>query len=111
MAALIGLWAILVSIIGLNGFAAGVVAVLHLWRPEQSRGGKVLFAVVFSGLLPTSLMIPSFLFAASVGTIAPVGMMIGAVVMFVLALVISLPGALIVARKLDAPGDHYRAFE
>ena len=111
MTSLLGLWAIVISIIALNVFSIGIVAVLHLWRRRQSRGGKVLIAAVCTGLLPASLMVPSLLLSVSIGATAPAGLLIGAVVVFVAAMVVSLPGALIVARKLDAPGEDYRAFE
>jgi hypothetical protein len=111
MAALIGLWGIVVSLIFINGFAAGMVAILFAWRRSQRRGSRVLTAVVLTGLLPASMMVPALLAQASAGFESPAGMIIGTVGVFVLAMAGSLPGALIVARKLEAPGDEFRAFE
>jgi hypothetical protein len=108
---LVGLWAIFVSIVGLNGFAAGIVTVLYLWRRQQRRGTRVLAAVMLTALLPASLMAPGMLMSASAGATAPVGMLVGTAFLFAAAMVVSLPGALIVARKLEAPGDEFRAFE
>jgi hypothetical protein len=111
MASFIGIWAIVVGVVGLNGFAAGTVAVVHLWKRQQSRGGKVLIAAISSALLPTSLIVPGMLLSASVGGTAPAYVVLGAIMMFAMSLVASLPGAIVVARKLEKPGDEYRAFE
>lgn len=108
---MIGLWTLLVGIIGLNGFAAGMVAVLHVWRSKRPRRSRVLIAATITGLVPAALAAPAMLVDMSSGMVAPVGLLIGIAVACVLAMAASLPGAVIVARKLDGPGDAYRAFE
>jgi len=111
MIALIGVWGIVVGVIGLNGFAAGIVTVLHLWKRCQSRGGKVLIAAVSSALLSTGIIGPRLLFLSSAGGTTPAMIALGAIIMFVVAMAASLPGAIIVARKLEAPDDVYRTFD
>jgi MFS superfamily sulfate permease-like transporter len=111
MTPLIGLWTILVLIIGLNGFAAGMVAVLKGWRSKQSRRSRALTAAAVAGLFPAAIALPAMAVDVSAGSMAPLGLILGIAVICVVAMVASLPGAVIVARKLDGPGDAFRAFE
>ena len=103
-------WVILVLIVGLNGFAAGVVALLHAWRRTQRRRSRVLTAGAVAGSLPAVLLLPLMLLDISWEVEAPMAF-IGAGVFSAIAFVVSLPGAIVVARKLEGPGDAYKAFE
>ena len=111
MAWAIGIWGILISIVGVNLSAAGVVAILHAWRSKMRRGGRIFTAAAMTGLLPASLMIPTMLPGVSAGAEAPVGLVVAFFMVLGMVTVVSLPGALIVARKLEAPGDEFRVFE
>lgn len=111
MAAFIGIWTILVSIVGLNGFAAGMAAVLHVWRPQQRRRDRALKAAAITGFLPASLLAPAMIGGFSAGSEALTGLIIGFAAIYLISSVVSLPGATIVARSLERPGDAYRAFE
>lgn len=109
----IGIWAILVSVIGFNLSAAGMVAILHAWGSKMRRGGRIMMAALVAGLLPASALIAVGL-ADTVWSSSPEEPFVMALafgMVLAVATVVSLPGALIVARKLEAPGDDYRAFE
>jgi hypothetical protein len=106
----IGIWAILISIVILNGCAAGVVAILHAWGSKMRRGGRALAAVLVTGLLPAAMILPGFFRTGVFGEESTV-VVLGLAMILVLSSVVSLPGALIVARKLEAPGDEFRTFE
>lgn len=106
----IGVWSVVVGVIALNGFAAGIVAGLHVRRRSMRRRSRVLLAAVAAGLLPAQFMIvvplaeggageELFIWALAFGMSLAVGTLL------------SLPGAIVASRKLDAPGDDYRAFE
>jgi hypothetical protein len=103
-------WVAVTGFIGLNGFAAGVVAVLQAWRSGMRRGSRIFVASATSALLPASYMI---VIPAMTGTSGEeFGIMIlSSAVIFAFATVVSLPGAIIVSRKLVQPGDEYRTFE
>ena len=102
-------WMLIVTLVGLNGFAAGVVAVLHIWRRETRRRTRILLASVAGGLLPMSPLL-AFAFGGEV-TGVPLVLVIVAGVFSAMAAAASLPGAVIVARRLEGPGDAVRAFE
>ena len=105
------IWVIVVFIVMLNGCAAGVVGMLHAWRSKMGRGMRTLTAVVLTALLPSSMFIPSGFMDATMGTEGPLILGLAFGMVFALTLIVSLPGALIVARKLEQPGEEYRAFE
>jgi hypothetical protein len=109
--AVLAIWVSLVSIVILNGCAAGVVAMLHAWRSSMRRGSRVTVALAVTAFLPASMFIPAIIKDSLTDAEEPVIMALAVGAIFVVALVTSLPGALIVARKLEAPGDEFRAFE
>jgi len=111
MSALIGIWAIAVFVVVLNGFSAGLTAFFHLWRSKQARRSRALTAAAITGLIPLVVAAPAVLTQTSNGTVSVVGFIVGFGVLSVLTMAVSLPGAVIIARKLDGPGDAYRAFE
>ena len=106
------IWFAIALIIGLNGFAAGSSAILYLWRPRVRRAARIVTAVLLSGFLPASVLIPvAIASGAFAGGEGPIVFGIGFVAFFALAGAVSLPGALIVARKLEKPGDEFLTFE
>ena len=110
--AVILIWVGFVSLIGINGFAAGVVAILHAWRSKMRRGGRILLASFAAGALPASLIFVAMLTEAEVGVAEePIAMMLGSAMILVLSGVLSLPGAIVVARRLERPGNEFRAFQ
>ena len=110
MEAFTAIWTILIAIIGLNGFAAGVAAVLHSRRAKQRRRARIVTAAAVTGLLPACVMIPPVLAQMSIGAEAPIALL-GTGAVFLVTMAVSLPGAAVVARRLEAPGEDYRAFE
>ncbi len=105
----VAVWSLAVAFIGLNGFAAGIVAVLHAWRSRMRQGGRVGMACLAAGSLPASIFaVVGFAesFASDPGTWA---LIIASV--FAVAAVISLPAAILVSRRLERPRTDYQAFE
>lgn len=107
------IWMGLFWIIGINGFAAGLAAVLYLWRGQYRHRSRTLLASALTGALPASMFIAIGAMDSTLSAGMETG--IGFTVAFVFALVInglfSLPGAIIVSRKLDGGGDAFRSFE
>jgi hypothetical protein len=105
----IGIWAFVVAIVGLNLCAAGMAAILHAWRSQMRRGGRAVLASALSAILPSSFLVVVPLTEGwgewESGWILAIAMALA------LGTVVSLPGSLFVARKLEAPGDDFRAFE
>ena len=111
MDAFIGLWAIVFALFVLNGFAAGIVAALYVWGGNQARRSRALTAAGITGLVPLVMALPAVLYQASTGETPVVALIVGFAMVCGLAMAISLPGAVIIARKLDGPGGAYRTFE
>jgi hypothetical protein len=106
-------WLGLVALIGLNGFAAGVAAILHAWRVKLPRESRSFLASACAAFLAASSFVGLAMIGAS-ETDASNGTTLLVFIFgvcFVVALVVSLPGAILVGRKLDGPGDAHRAFE
>jgi len=108
----LAIWMIIVLIVMLNGCAAGVIAILHIRRSTMRRGSRVAIAAAVTGFLPVSLVIP-FAIAdlGPTGSEGPLVVFLGLTMILGVGMLFSLPGALILARKLEAPGGEYRAFE
>ena len=105
-------WLAIVSVVGLNGFAAGLAAMLFLWRSRMRRGARIVTASTVAGLLPASVFLPiMFTEPEFMGGEGALGFGIGFVVTLAVAGAVSLPGAILICRKLASPGDDYRAFE
>ena len=105
----VAVWSLAVAFVGLNGFAAGIVAVLHAWRSRMRQGGRVGMACLAAGSLPASIFaVVGFAesFASDPGTWA---LVVAGV--FAVAAVISLPAAILVSRRLERPRTDYQAFE
>ncbi|KRA83109.1 hypothetical protein [Altererythrobacter sp. Root672] len=104
-------WIILVVAVGLNGFAAGVAAALSVWGPAWKRPSRILVAAASAGFLPFGVLIPATFLELSSGMKESTYLALGFGVMFVIATVVSLPGAIVVSRKLERPSDDFLAFE
>ena len=111
METIIGIWAVGFSVFVLNGFAAGLAAALHVWRKDQPRRSRVLTAAGITALVPVVITLPAIYFEVSTGASAVVPVIVGFAFICGVTMAISLPGAVIIARKLDGPGEAYRAFE
>jgi len=111
MSAFIAIWAIVLFVVVLNGFAAGMAAILHVWRTRQPRRSRALTAAAITGLIPVVMSAPAVFAQATVGAVSVFGLIVGFAVVYGLTMAVSLPGALIIARMLEGPGGAYRAFE
>jgi len=111
---IIGVWAIAMVIIGFNLCAAGVAAILHAWRSKMRRPARVVAAAAVTGVLPASTLIVAGLVEVGWRTSSSEEPFVAALVFTLvmgLTMLASLPGAIIVSRKLEAPGDDFRVFE
>ena len=109
---LAGIWIVVVLVVMLNGCAVGVVAWLHTSRRTMRRGAKIAISVFVTALLPASLFFP-FVVAdlTPTGGEEPIIIAVALAMVFVLSAAAALPGAYIMSRKVEAPGDEYRTFE
>jgi hypothetical protein len=103
-------WIGIVILVGLNGFAAGAAAILHLWRSRLARGTRSMLAAALAGALPASFLIVIPMADSGMGEPFAVFLLAFAVVLAG-ATAVSLPGAIIVSKKLEKPGEEFRAFE
>jgi hypothetical protein len=111
---LIAVWAIAMVVIAFNLCAAGVAAILHAWRSKIRRPARVAAAAATTGVLPASTLIVVGLVEVGWPTSSVEDPFVAALAFALvmgLTMLASLPGAFIVARKLEAPGDDFRAFE
>jgi hypothetical protein len=110
----IGVWAIIIVVIALNGFAAGIAACLYGIRDDLRRGSRNLMASLSAGFLPASFVIVGGFsnLASEVGS--DEGILFWAVffvVVFGIATLLAFPGAMIGSRIAERPGDDFRTFE
>ncbi len=103
-------WVGLVSVLGLNGTSAGAAAMLHVWGSKTRRGGRMLIASVAAGALPASFIVVVPLAEGGAGQ-EPLIWLLALGAVLAVGTVLALPGAIVVSRKLEGPGDDYRAFE
>jgi uncharacterized membrane protein YhaH (DUF805 family) len=94
----------------INGCGAGMAATLHA-RGRLRRGGKVWGACIVTGLITAGIFAPFAFTDAQLADDDPVTLVLVLVVIFVIAMIVALPGALMITRRLQAPGDDYRTFE
>ena len=105
------IWVGVLLVILVNGFAAGVAAMLYIWRRKIRTGGRTALAALAAGIVPGTLIAVIGLSDSSFSGEEPwiIALTFGA--FLAIGSVVALPGALVVARKLEAPGDEYRTFE
>ena len=107
----LGVWAILLSVIGLNLAAGGVAAILHGRRDKQALRSRILTAAALTALWPAGMFIPVMLDGTLDEAHVSIEMLIGAGLLFLVGFAVTLPGALIIARRLERPSEEYHAFE
>ena len=103
-------WVIFVIVLALNASSAGVAALLHCWPGRFGRGGRIVLAGLVAGSLPASIMIVVPLAQGGAGGQTAYWILASGLV-FAVAVGLSLPGAIVVTRRLARPGEDYRAFE
>lgn len=105
-------WSLVFWLVGINGFSAGAAAALHIWKGKVRLRTRVLLACGIAGLLPSSLLVMIAAVEDAGGSLeAGMGFTIAFVGSLLVTGLVSLPGALIVSRKLAGPGDAWRSFE
>ena len=105
---LVGAIFLLFGAVILNGFAAGVAAALYLRDPNQTRGSRIAWSVLISGIAFISLFTGVFLVDLADG---PVVSMLALLVLGAMGTVVSLPGAIIMSRKIEAVSTVGRTFD
>jgi hypothetical protein len=103
-------WVVFVSALMLNGTSAGVATLLHCRFGRFGGGARMLFAAFIAGALPASILIVIRLADPGSGG-QSVSWVVAVAVTLAVSGAVSLPGAVLVTRKLARPGDDYRAFE
>lgn len=84
----------------LNGFAAGVVSVLHFWGKNGQVGLRAALGSIGSGIC-TLLVFSGFIFFDPTSTRDGIGVMTGiSVIFFAGGMIVSLPGAFLMSRKI-----------
>ena len=104
-------WLALTMVVMSNAAAGGSAALLYAWRITPQHGMRCMIAgAIAGGLLASWLSGAAFIGASEaddllviIPTVFGISLLVGTLV--------SIPGALIVSRKLAAPGDDYRIFE
>ena len=105
-------WLVLAAVITFNLSAAGAAALLYGWRSRLRRGSRTFLASAVTGFLPASSFMAIGLYDSGDRLNQDAAVYASIFVMsFAIAAIVSLPGAIIVSRKLEAPGDDFRAFE
>ena len=104
---------IVLLVVAGNGLAAGVAAVLHAWQVRLPRESRIFVASATAALIPTAVLFVLALVGSSQadGSIGTSELLIVAGACLAVTTIVSLPGAIAVTRKLEAPGDAYRVFE
>jgi hypothetical protein len=110
---IVGVWSTIAGLIGLNLCAAGAVAILHAWRSETQSARRTVAAAAAAGFVPTSIIVAIGVSEETWGGSAeePVIVVLACLMIQLIATVVSLPGALIVGRKLRGSRAEYRVFE
>lgn len=93
---------ILASILILNGFAAGVVAILYHWRGHTKVGQRALIGGMSSGIASLLLFLGPVLLDAIGGTEETLIMLLALTVVAVAGGVVSIPGAILMSRKIGS---------
>jgi hypothetical protein len=109
---LVGIWLLFVAVVALNGVAGTAAAMQHALRSKQSRGGRTFLASAIAGFLAASSIVAIAILGTAEGEPqAPMVLVAVFGMCFAVATLVSVPGAIVVANKLEAPGDDFRAFE
>ena len=94
----------------ISGCGAGIAATLHA-RGKLRRAGKVCGACIVTGLITAGIFAPFAFTDAALADNGPAIMVLVLALIFVIAMIVALPGAVMITRRLEAPGEDYRAFE
>lgn len=91
-------WFLLATLIGWNLIAAGVSAMLHVWKPAMSRGSRILLSALVAGALPGTMMLVVPFADPALDEVWP--FLLGFVFATLFGAACSLPLAIIVTRRL-----------
>lgn len=105
------IWLGAVSVIGVNGFAAGIAAMLYIWRRRIGKSGRALLAALAAGLVPAVMVGGIGLIEEGFSGDGPFMVALAFGVFALIGSVVALPGAILVARSIEQPSDDYRFFE
>ena len=105
------IWVGVVCAVGVNGFAAGIAAMLYIWRKQLRRGARTALAAFAAGTMPATLIAVIGLSEEGFSGEGPLIVSLAFGGIMAVGAAVALPGAMIVARGLERPGDEFRAFE
>jgi hypothetical protein len=103
-------WLGTVTLLAVNGAAAGIAAGLQTASRRMPRAGRIAISAVTAALLPTSVLILPLIDPIEFGVDLEAGLVLFAL-MFGGGTVGSLPGAWLMTRRLERARDEFRAFE
>lgn len=101
---------LLLSAVLLNGFSAGIAAALFLWREGMARGQRIAFAALATGVTVCLLVVAIVLVDQGIDD-DPVTSVIAMLFFVAVGAVMSLPGAVIISRRIERDprvGDTFR---
>lgn len=107
---LAGLIFMLVGALILNGFAAGMAAMLYLWRRDWPRSRRIVLSALSSGMATLLLFSGVLLFSGGLQE-EPVVMVLVFGLFALAGAAVSLPAALIMSRKIERGPDIGSVFE
>ena len=102
-------WMAFGALLVCNLIAAGCAALFHIWRGDSTPGVRMLAGAAMGGFIPAVLL--GGLVMIGAGTPANINAWIVMAPVFLFGLVASLPGAILVTKKLNRPPDYRSHFE
>ena len=102
-------WIAAFGVFIVNLIAAGCAALFHIWSGDSTPGVRMLAGAAMGGFIPAVLL--GGLVMIGAGTLANINAWIVMAPVFLFGLVASLPGAILVTKKLNRPPDYRSHFE
>ena len=102
-------WMAFGALLVCNLIAAGCAALFHIWSGDSTPGVRMLAGAAMGGFLPAVLLGGLVMIGAE--TVATFEAWTVMAVIFLIGLLASFPGAVLVTKKLHRPPDYSRHFE
>jgi peptidoglycan/LPS O-acetylase OafA/YrhL len=104
-------WLGLVTFLFVNGFAAGIAALLLTLPRRIRRWGRISFSAMAAGLLPASVMMLAAIDPSEFDVDGPLYGLLAFAMIFLIGSIGAIPGGWLITRRLERPSDDYRVFE
>ena len=102
-------WMAFGALLVCNLIAAGCAALFHIWSGDSTPGVRMLAGAAMGGFVPAVLLGGLVMIGAE--TVATFEAWTVMAVIFLIGLLTSFPGAVLVTKKLHRPPDYSRHFE